>query len=138
MPATSRSGDRLMRRSLRLAHRFPLEVDDDEVLAGVQHLAEVIIAVVTHAQPGRLRLHHRAEALEHFVLQFQQLLGLLARRPGQIAEALPQLLEGPALEVAHRLVDATLIEGRERLRGEGRVFGVGGQGQVHLGRPSRR
>ena len=45
MPATSRSGECLARRCSRLCAGFALEIDDHEVIAGHQHLAQVIVAV---------------------------------------------------------------------------------------------
>ena len=47
-------------------------------------------------------------------------------------QALTELMEDAAVEVAHRLVDAALIELAERLRSKAGVLGLGGQGQVHL------
>src|SRR5262249_15491738 len=52
------------------------EVDDDEVVAGAQDLAEVIVAVRADAQPGDATFEHAADALLHFVLARQQRLGI--------------------------------------------------------------
>src|SRR5207247_6043831 len=48
--------------------RLALEVDDDEVVAGAQDLAQVIVAVRADAQAGDAAVEHAAEALLQLVL----------------------------------------------------------------------
>ena len=89
MPATSRSGERLSRRSDERPGRLALEVDDDEVVAGVEHLAEVVVAVAADAGLVELRVEHPAERLEDLVLALgdRRELGRSRRAPAARASA---------------------------------------------------
>ena len=74
MPATSRSGERLSRRSVSGARRLALEVDDDEVVAGPQHLAEVQSPWQRMRMPRQAPPDDPRAALEDAVLGAQQAL----------------------------------------------------------------
>ena len=50
-----------MRRSLSGLRRLSFEIDDHEIFTGVEHLAEMIVAVTAHALRGDFV---RAQALE--------------------------------------------------------------------------
>ena len=63
------------------ARGLALEVDDHEVLARPEHLAEVEVAVDAHAHVDELRVEQRLEALEHLGLALEQ------RAPARVARA---------------------------------------------------
>ncbi|MFO1421690.1 MAG: hypothetical protein U1F59_12285 [Candidatus Competibacteraceae bacterium] len=53
MPTTSRNGECCAPRRQR-PRRFALEIDDDHVVLGHQHLTEVVVAVVTGFHGARM------------------------------------------------------------------------------------
>ncbi len=55
MPATSRSGDALRAALGQRPRRLALEVEDDDVAFGDEHLAEVVVAVAADALAAALR-----------------------------------------------------------------------------------
>ena len=75
-----------------------------------------------------------ARALQDLRLQGDHALRVGLHVLGQRAEAAAQALEHGAADVAHRLHERALVQGRERLRREARVGGIGGEREVHLGR----
>ena len=65
IPATSRRGERCSRRSVDRLERLTLEVDDHQVPSGVEHLAEVVVAVdadASAAERSRRRGSRRGRA----------------------------------------------------------------------------
>ena len=56
MPATSRSGERLNRRSLMLRLGSPSKSRMTKSLPGVEHLPQVVVAVDPDADHGELAL----------------------------------------------------------------------------------
>ena len=89
MPAASRSGQRLMRRVDERARRLALEVDDHEVGAAPQHLAQVVVAVDAGPERRDLPVEDRPEALQHLGLPGDERAPLPAHVLGQ--SALPAL-----------------------------------------------
>src|SRR5437588_13014006 len=55
--------------------RLAFKIDDDEVVAGVQHLAEVIVAVRANAQACNAAVENAADALLEFLFARKQFLG---------------------------------------------------------------
>ena len=74
MPATSRSGEHFWRRSSKRPRRLSLEVEDDDVGFGNEHLAEVMVAVA--ANPGATGTHprDRLKVISEFVALREHLL----------------------------------------------------------------
>ena len=65
MPATSRSGERLRRRSASGRAGSPSKSRIDPAAGGEQGLAEVVVAVVRITRPADAGVRQRAQALAH-------------------------------------------------------------------------
>ena len=72
MPATSRRRVVLAAALRQRLRRRPIEVDDDEVLAGVEQLLQVVVAVGAHLQAGEALAEVRLEHLQHLFLAADQ------------------------------------------------------------------
>ena len=72
MPATSRRQMCLRRRSASVSVGGPSKSMMHEVLAGVQHLLQVVVAVGAHAQAGEPLVEQRLEHLQHLLLPVDQ------------------------------------------------------------------
>ena len=107
--------------------RLALEIDDHEIVARVEHLAEVIVAVRPDAQTADLVRQERPDALLQLRLVFQQLLrvGILFRAAAEERERLHDLRP-------HRLIDRALIVLRERLRSERRDVVARREREMHF------
>src|SRR5207302_8045612 len=68
------------------AGRLALEVDDHEVVAGVQDLAEVIVAVDSDAGRVQTSRQERSKDVRDPRLEVQHLASFLASLRGQLAE----------------------------------------------------
>ena len=134
MPATSRSGDCLMRRSLTGPRRLALEVDDHEVASGVEHLAEVEspwVRVRTRVEPRRASAVRTTRAAaswcgEHALGSARVSFGRASRGGGAASSA----SSAPACA---RPGTATAGEPVERLRRERGVAVARGEREVQLG-----
>ena len=119
-------GQRLRRRAV--------EVDDDEVLAGVEHLLQVVVAVRADAQAGEPLAEVRLEHLQHLLLAADQ---PARRRRRASAGSRSRLSRSRRSVLPTRLrIDWYLrapIERRVRLGREAGVVHVRRQRQVHLG-----
>ena len=121
MERAQHAGDVAQRRALDPAladgaGRLALEVDDHEVLARPQHLPEVVVAVHAHADVDERGVEQSLEALEHLALALEQ-----RGAAGEVAAATAERREDLPGERAHRLVERTAGEQRERLGREGRL-----------------
>ena len=76
--------------------RLTLEIDDHEVLAGKEHLTEVIVAVDPCARAAQLAVQDRPEAPEDLALVPQDALGHRPRALGQVLQTAPEGVEGLA------------------------------------------
>jgi 4-alpha-glucanotransferase len=117
----------------QVPRRLALEVDDDEVVAGREHLAEVVVAVNAHAPALEPGLHELAQPGVDLGLAGEQRLGPLGRLALEGAELAAQRLEGAHQQRVRRLEDRLLVHRRERLGRERRVFRVRRERYVHLG-----
>src|SRR4029450_6497398 len=95
---------------------------------------EVVVAVVADALRLEAGLESGARALEYLRLHRDRPLRVRLDRVGQRAQPAPQALEDEASEVPHGLHERALVEGRERLRGEPWIGGIGGERRVSLRR----
>src|SRR6266849_9375987 len=90
---------------------FAFEIDDDEVLAGVEHLSEMQVAMAADASDGQFTFKESAEARENPILMSQKRLSHalhLGRSLGEnFRSAAAQEPEDLAGKVSHRLVDRT-------------------------------
>ena len=66
--------------------RLTFEVDNHEIGAREQHLAEMIIAVAADARGDDAALHHGSEVLQHFGLAGHDRFGLTLDVVSEIAE----------------------------------------------------
>jgi hypothetical protein len=112
---------------------FAFEIDDEKVFAGVEDLAEVIVAVDADACGGEASFVNGAEAREDIGFAIEDGLGIGGDVVGEEFEAARQELKILAGEVAHGLVEASLIVGGKGFRGEIGVIGVIGEGEVKRG-----
>ena len=107
-----------------------LEVDDDEVAAGPQDLAEVVVAVDADPLPADLVAGEDRVTSEELVLASEQLLDL-----GSDLVVAQAAERGHRLR-AHRLVQRALVHARDRLGREHRVVGPRAEREVELRRPA--
>src|SRR5262249_7472092 len=131
-------GDVLQRRALAAslgerARRLALEVDDDEVLAGIEDLPEVEVAMAADAAGGDLALQERVKDLQHARLEHDGAPHALGKRLGKRLEALARQLEDARLEIAQRLIHRALHQRGERFGFEIRIVAARRQRQVELG-----
>ena len=108
--------------------RLAFEIDDDEVVAGVEDLAEVVVAVRADALAGDPAAEHRADVLLQIGFARQQLLhvGMIFRAAADELQRLHHLR-------ADVLIDRALIVRRERLGRESRNVGARREREMHLG-----
>jgi molybdopterin synthase catalytic subunit len=112
--------------------RLALEVDNDEVAAGIEHLTEVVITVIANPlglEPG---VDDVAEPLVDRALQLDDLLGFGLDGFGHHWHPLAQCLDCLVRQTSHRLVKRALVEHRRRLRREVRLV-TGRQCEVQFG-----
>ena len=110
-----------------------LEVEEDDVAAGEEHLTEMEVAMGADAPAAEARLAQGLEAVEQVHLARQQRRRGLAHLVGQLAEPPAQRAEGAGGGAAHGLVQRPLVEQRQVLRAERRIVGRHRQGTVELG-----
>ena len=109
-----------------------LEVDDHEVPPGVQHLAQVVVAVAPDAHGRRSSVGHGAEPARAASPPGRAAAGLVLRRLGHGRRARRRSRSNEVAGWRGGLVERALVEGRERLGREGRCSGRRGQGEVQL------
>src|SRR5579863_5202043 len=101
--------------------RFTLEVNDYKVLAGIEKLAKMQIAVGAHANGSDAAFPESLEASNDAGFICGNSFGDLKNILRQCAQTAKQLTLHSAMQIAHRLVDRALGEGRIRFRREGRI-----------------
>src|SRR5690606_3265285 len=92
------------------ALRLTLEVDDDEVLARPEDLAEVVVAVAPDAERVERNGAEVAGEGDGLGLAPDELLAVAARVLGELVDLLAQQLHGPAHRVAHGLNEGALVQ----------------------------
>ena len=133
--------DVLQRRTLSppLGERpiaIAVEVDEHEVLTGVEHLPEVEIAVAPDANTAPRLMEEWLEALEELrLVRDDGARGNVGARR-QAPDVRSQLANHLARDVAQRLILRPAIERRVRLRGERRVLGIRRERDVKLRGPT--
>jgi hypothetical protein len=95
-----------------------LEIDDQKILAGVQNLAEVIVAMNPSAHAGEARVGDGAEPLQYFRLERDDFIGLGAGGFREHFQARAEEAEALHGAVPHGLKKRALIERIERLGSE--------------------
>ncbi len=108
MPATSRSGECLARLLLEAVLGIAFKIDDDEIIAGDQHLSQVIVAVDADLLAMRLLCRAGLDARQDLILLRQDGDRLVALRRHEIIE--PSLQHSKR---AARLVGRSLAIGVE-------------------------
>ena len=114
MERAQHARDVAQRQSLQPAlversRRLTLEVDDHEVVPGVKHLAEVIVAVDPDPGRGQAANQKRLQRMRDLWLQLQHTPSILARILGEPAELASQQLHRAHRQPADRLVDRALV-----------------------------
>ena len=109
--------------------RLPFEVDDDEVVAGMQHLPEVIVAVRADAQAGDAAVENAPDPLLDFFFARQQLF-----RGRNSLSAAPQELKCAHCLRTDVLINRPLIMRRNRLGSECRNVVARREREMHLRR----
>ena len=106
-----------LRQRLR---RWPIEIDDDEVLAGVEQLLQVVVAVRADLQAGEALAQVRLEHLQHLFLAADEAPRVLDDAVGDPDQAVAQQAQRLAHQVAHRLIVRSPVQRRIRGRREAR------------------
>ena len=114
--------------------RLPFEIDDDEVVAGPEHLAEVIVAVDSNALRVELAAQHAPEEAEHPIPRGREFGGVAPERLRKRVASLNQAAKHARRQIAHALVARPLVEGRVGFGRERRVVGFRCQRAVEFGR----
>ena len=96
MPATSLSGDCLVLRSASERRRLTLEVQNDEVPFGPQHLSQMIVPVDAGAQRMDLACRQLTEAVEHQASAAEHQAGPFQHTIGQAGYIFLERIEGAA------------------------------------------
>src|SRR5207245_2207059 len=91
------------------ARRLALEVDDHEVVAGVEHLAEVVVAMHPDTRRGQALGEKRAQCLRDARLQLQHSFRLVLRVIGQAVELAAQQLQRASRQPGEGLIHRTLV-----------------------------
>ena len=79
MPATSRRAERFKYSLAQRTRRFAFEIENDEVLPGIEGLPEMIIAVSANLRGIRFSIEQAFLPLMNFFLRRQNLFGFLAK-----------------------------------------------------------
>src|SRR6266849_10451604 len=58
--------------------RFALEVDDDEIFPGIEHLSQMVVAVAANTHSHDFSPEDRLETLENVLFTLQHALGVIA------------------------------------------------------------
>src|ERR1700683_5256378 len=124
LPADVAQGRALAPPFRQLTRGLALEVDDDEVLAGVEHLAEMQVAMRTLTRDRQAMLQERIEARADLVLVIEDRLRPRLQLLGQYTHSAAELAHHAAKQIAHRLVDRALIERRIPFGREVRIVQV--------------
>ena len=99
-----------------------LQVQDDEVLAGVEHLPQMVVTVDPEPRHRELAVHHRARLPEQRLFQRHHGARVLARRLGQgIQPAAQEVERGPGVD-PERLVDRAAVVTGEELGRKDRIL----------------
>ena len=114
------------------ARRFAFEIDDDEVLTGVEHLAEMQIAMDSHPHHAQPAAQEGIEARADFGLMSDYLLRLLAEILRERGAAALERAHHSTQQIAHRLIHRPLVEPRKRFRRKIRIVSAGTERQVKL------
>ena len=119
MLATSRSGDRLILRPPKRAIGGPVETDEHEILAGVQHAVQPQIVVDAGAQASRCGVPRSGERERECPPGASNTFCASAlHRSRQRLQPLPQELKSFGRLAHHAVKDRMAIMVRERLRRE--------------------
>src|SRR5712692_6483897 len=81
--------------------RFALEVDDDEIFPGIEHLSQMVVAVAANAHGRNFSPEDRLETPEDVLFVLKDSLGISAHCLWQLFEAPAQEWKGPRGVAAH-------------------------------------
>src|ERR1019366_7973929 len=110
--------------------RLAFEIDDDEVVASLQNLPEVVVAMNADAKTAHPAIENPPRAFLQLLFPLQQLVG------GRISlSASAQELHGLHDLRADVLINRALIVRRDRLRSECRNVAARRQSKMQLRRP---
>ena len=119
------------------ARGFALEVDDDEIPAGFEHLAEMVVAVMARLRRDDFVLCERGKASQDFVFTRQQRSRRGTSVFGNVGELFAQEFQRAPGGRARGVGERAEVLRAEGLRREGRIGGVRREREVHLrGAPS--
>src|SRR5690606_14085070 len=127
----------VQRRALQAPHTegqrgLPLEVDDVEVLARVEHLPQVVVPVAADARRLDLLPRDPAQQLIEVALRLEDPLRQGAHLVREAAPSPPQQLERRGEARPGGLIERALVQGREALRDEGLIDLLPRQSQVEF------
>src|SRR5260370_26604042 len=98
-----------------------LEVDDDEIIARHQHLAEMVVAMDAYLQALRHLTRQGVDSRHHLLALCQHRTGPIAIRRRHLIQSGLEHSKRVARFVRRALALGVAIRARERLRSKGRV-----------------